>query len=41
MPKLEMEGSYGLTNEKIEKNITKLSAGNYALGYVKDNLNFM
>jgi len=37
MAKLNMRGSYELTNEKIDEVVTKTSAGNYALGYVKDN----
>ncbi len=36
MAKLNMDGPYDLTNEKIDKVITKTSAGNYALGYVND-----
>lgn len=36
MGKLNMKGSYELTNEKIDEVITKTSAGNYALGYEKE-----
>ena len=31
-----MNGSYDLTEQKIEETITKKSAGNYALGYMND-----
>ena len=34
MPSLEMQGSYDLTNDSIDKVITKTSAGNYALGRI-------
>lgn len=37
MAKLDMNGSYELTEEKIDEKITKTSAGNYALGYVKES----
>lgn len=36
MASLGMEGPFDLTNESIDRNITKTSAGNYALGYVTD-----
>ena len=36
MAKLEMKGSFPLTKDSINKEITKESAGNYAFGYVKD-----
>jgi len=38
MEKLNMKGSYELTNEKIDEVVTKTSAGNYALGYVKEKV---
>ena len=42
MVKLNMEGSYVLTNEKIDEVITKTSAGNYALGKLqKDSETFL
>jgi hypothetical protein len=37
MATLDMNGSYELTKEKIDEKITKTSAGNYALGYVKES----
>ncbi len=33
-----MNGPYVFTSEEIDKQITKTQAGNYALGYVKDNV---
>lgn len=36
MASLEMNGPYGLDNQKIDGFVTKKSAGNYALGYTKD-----
>ena len=36
MATLNMNGPYELTIEKIDEVITKTSAGNYALGYVKN-----
>ena len=36
MASLGMSGSYDLTNEEIDKQVTKKSPGNYALGYTKD-----
>ncbi|GAA4279307.1 hypothetical protein [Aquimarina mytili] len=36
MAQLNMNGSYELTNEKVDEEVTKTSAGNYALGYVKE-----
>ena len=35
MATLNMNGPYELTTKKIDEVITKTSAGNYALGYVK------
>ena len=32
MPKLNMSGPYKLDNETIDKEVTKISPGNYALG---------
>lgn len=37
MATLNMKGSYPLTNEEINKQITETSPGNYAYGHVKDN----
>lgn len=37
MAKLDMTGPFPLTNEEINKQITKTSPGNYAYGYVKDD----
>ena len=34
MASLNMQGSYDLTNEEIDRRITKTSPGNYALGRV-------
>ncbi len=36
-----MFGPYELTSNNIDSNITKTSAGNYALGYVNDNNTFI
>ena len=36
MATLNMNGPYELTTEKVDEFITRTSAGNYALGYVKD-----
>ncbi len=36
MPSLNMNGSYKLDSTTVNKTITKISAGNYALGYIKD-----
>jgi hypothetical protein len=33
---LNMDGPFILTNEEVDKQITRVSCGNYALGYVKD-----
>jgi len=33
---LNMSGSYELTEQKIDEVVTKTSAGNYALGYIKE-----
>lgn len=38
MAKLEMNGSYELTNEEIDKRIKPKSIGNYALGYFKEDV---
>lgn len=35
--KLEMNGSYPYTSEKIDEQIIQKSAGNYALGYTTDS----
>jgi len=32
-----MNGPYDLTKEKIDEKVTRTSAGNYALGYSKNN----
>lgn len=38
MARLDMgENSYDLTSAKIDKHVTRTSAGNYALGYAKDD----
>lgn len=37
MASLDMHGPYNLTNEEIDKQVTRISPGNYALGYSKDN----
>jgi hypothetical protein len=34
MQSLEMSGSYPLTDEAIDKAVTRMSPGNYALGYM-------
>ena len=36
MATLNMNGSYKLNSDTVNKTITKTSAGNYALGYTKD-----
>ncbi len=41
MSSLNMQGPYPLTNEEINLRITKISAGNYAYGYTKDNGSFV
>lgn len=41
MASLDMQGPFNLTNEEIDKQITKTSAGNYALGSVKDDGTFI
>lgn len=38
MASLDMNGSYELTTAKIDENVTKTSAGNYALGQIKDKI---
>ena len=35
MASLNMDGAYDLTNNDISSQVTKTSAGNYALGYMK------
>jgi hypothetical protein len=37
MPLLDMEGSYELTAQTIDRVVTKTSPGNYALGYVSNS----
>lgn len=37
MAKLNMAGPFELTLDDINENVTKTSAGNYALGYVREN----
>lgn len=37
MATLDMNGPYELSNEAIEKEVTRTSPGNYALGYVSDS----
>jgi len=41
MPSLGMEGPYALTKAKIDEVVTDTSAGNYALGYSKDDGTFI
>ena len=38
MTTLSMNGPFNLTSTNIESIITNVSAGNYALGYVHDNI---
>lgn len=38
MASLNMNGPYELTYEKIDKEVTKISAGNYALGYISNEV---
>lgn len=35
MASLDMSGAYSLTNAEVSNQVTKTSAGNYALGYMK------
>ena len=37
MASLNMNGSYTLSNDEIDRVVTKTSIGNYALGYSKDS----
>lgn len=37
MASLNMNGFYDLTDKEIDKQVTKTSAGNYALGHVDNN----
>ena len=37
MASLGMKGSYAFTSAKIDEVVTKTSAGNYALGYTKED----
>ena len=41
MASLGMEGPYVFTSEKIDEVVTRTSAGNYALGYIKDDGKFV
>lgn len=41
MASLGMNGPYVFDSEKIDEVVTKTSAGNYALGYTKDNGTFI
>ncbi len=37
MPSLNMKGPYPLNEDEINKQITKISPGNYAYGHTEDN----
>ena len=37
MASLDMQGSYDFTSSEIDKIVTRMSPGNYALGYTGDN----
>ena len=41
MATLGMEGPYVLTSSEIDRVVTRTSAGNYALGYTKDDGTFV
>lgn len=41
MASLDMQGPYSLSATELDKQVTKTSAGNYALGYVKENGKFI
>ena len=41
MPSLGMSGPYVFTSTKIDEVVTRTSAGNYALGYTKDDGTYM
>lgn len=41
MASLGMNGPYDLTNDQIDKQVTKTSPGNYALGYSEDKTFFV
>ena len=42
MPSLNMDGPYVFTREEIDKRVTRIQCGNYALGKInKDNGNFI
>lgn len=41
MASLDMQGFYVLTTEKITEVVTKISPGNYALGYINDEGKFV
>lgn len=41
MAKLDMNGPFSFTSEKIDQNVTKTSPGNYALGYITQKKEFI
>lgn len=41
MSKLNMYGPYRLTNDEIDNEVTRTSAGNYALGYLNEVKQFI
>jgi len=41
MPTLDMYGPYALTSAQIDRVVRRISAGNYALGYVNDEDKFI
>ena len=41
MPSLDMFGAYDFDRDTIKANITRTSAGNYALGYINDKNKFV
>lgn len=41
MASLDMNGSFAFDNDTIDKQVTKKSAGNYALGYVNEEGTFI
>jgi len=41
MAKLDMNGPYKLTNDEVDRQVTKKSAGNYALGRSNDEGTFI
>ena len=41
MARLNMQGPYDLTSAEIDANVSRTSAGNYALGHTKDDGTFL